>query len=217
MTVLLLLLVCIVVCKGIDTRISSLNTDIIDERNLANLNTHHELASRYNHGDPNVIRRKLTRTPTKKPTPTKSFKPSTHHVSTRKPTRKAPSPSGGRIILPGTIFKDATTSTVYVVNTATQYTTYTSDGTCTTWPYHAYSNIFITATTNFKLSKIGSRIYGIDISDSSRKSTFTILNSNPYANKCISSKSSLNTYSNIIDTFKQGDKYQNVEDENGFW
>ena len=230
--IVLLLLVYVVVCKGIDT-INTVDSSI-DERNLAHLSTHQELASLYKNGDPSITRRRLTHTPTRKstqkkptttkpkpkptPKPTNSFtqKPSSRNVSTRKPTNKSPTTTGGGIISPGTIFKDAT-GMVYVVNTNTQYTTYTSDGTCTTWPHHALGNIFITASRTYKLSKTGSRIDGIDMSDSKFKSTFTILNSNPFANKCINSKSSFNTFSNVLDTLRQGDKYRNDDDDQSFW
>ena len=222
MIILLLLVVFCVVCKSIDnsidaTSISLLNTDIsINERNL-NLNTHHELAPLYDRGDPRVIRRKLTRSPSRKsPTPTKTFKPSRRMKPTSKPSIKAPTAIAGNSIIPlGTIFKDAT-NLVYVVNTATQYTTYKSDGTCTTWPYHATGNVFMTVAKAYTLSKNGTTISGTDMSDSS-KTSFTILNSNPHAKKCISSKSNRNTYSNILDTFKKGDKYQNIDDETMYW
>ena len=162
--------------------------------------------------------------PTKpQPKPTKTFKPSTRSVSTRsptnrptiKPTIKAPTTAGNSIIPPGIIFKDAT-DLVYVVNTATQYTTYKADGTCTTWPYYAPGNVFMTVAKTYKLSKTGTTIDGTDMSDSS-KTIFTILDSNPHANKCINSKSNFNTFSNILDTFKQGDKYQDIDDQTKYW
>ena len=243
MMLVLLLLVCVVVCKGIDT-INAADSSI-DERNLAHLSTHHELASLYESGDPSITRRRLTHTPTRKPTtqkkptttkpkPTNSFtqkpsstttkpkptptrKPTTQNVPTRKPTNKSPTTTGGSIISPGAMFKDDASGMVYVINTNTQYTTYTSDGTCTTWPYQALGNIYITASKTYKLSKTGNRIDGIDMSNSKLKSTFTILNSNPFANKCINSKSSFNTFSNVLDTLRQGDKYRNDDDDQSFW
>ena len=111
------------------------------------------------------------------------------------------------ILPPGTIYQDAD-GKVYVINTATQYTTYTSDGTCTTWPYYQVNgNIFMTVHGTLSMTKTGSNLVGIDMSDSSN-TTFTIITSNPHASKCNATKSNYDTYSNIVDTFQQGDIFQ---------
>ena len=211
MIILLLLVVFCVVCKSIDnsidaTSISLLNTDIsINERNL-NLNTHHELAPLYDRGDPRVIRRKLTRSPSKPSKPTKTFKPSRRMKPTRRPTRR-PTSEGTNSILPiGTIYQDAA-GKVYVINTATQYTTYTTDGTCTTWPYYLYGNNFMIVNGTFSMTKTGAILVVTDISDNSN-ATYTIINKNPHASKCNVTKSKFETYRSIVDTFKQGDKYK---------
>ena len=241
MITLLLLLVCVVACKSIDT-ISSLNIEgldttttsdggIIDERELAYNDRHEELASRFRRGDPAVTRRIITHTPTKRPSARKpsrkpTRKPTTRKPTTRKPTTRKPTtrnpttrnpttrnpttrnPTTGSSILPiGTIFEDAT-GNVNKIDTATQYTTYNSNGRCTTWPYfQGAGNIFMTAFDTLVLSKNGNKIVGIDMKDKTN-TTFTILNNNPYANKCIAAKSNFDTYSNIVGTFKQGDAFQ---------
>jgi hypothetical protein len=118
-----------------------------------------------------------------------------------------PAPTNTNSILPvGTIYRDAD-SKVYVINTATQYTTYTSDGTCTTWPYYQVGNIFITTSGTLSMTKTGTKLVGIDMSDS-RKTTYTIINSNPHVSKCSAIKSNYDTYSNIADTFQQGNIFQ---------
>ena len=72
----------------------------------------------------------------------------------------------------------------------------------------------MTAFDTLILSKNGNKILGIDMKDNSN-TTFTILNNNPHANKCIAAKSSFDTYSNIVDTFKQGDKFLAGAEEDG--
>jgi len=83
MLALLLLLVCLMVCKSIDTTTTTNTTDSLSslpemsERELAYIDRHIELAPYYRRGNPRIVRRKLTHTPTKRPT-----------KSTRKPTRR---------------------------------------------------------------------------------------------------------------------------------
>ena len=119
-------------------------------------------------------------------------------------------PTGSSIIPIGAIFQDAT-GNINKIDTATQYTTYSSNGACTTWPYYqAPGNIFMTAFDTLVLSKNGNKIVGIDMKDKTN-TTFTILTNNPYVNKCIAAKSNFDTYSNIVGTFKQGDAFQRCD------
>lgn len=230
---ILLLLLCVLVSKSIDTINSNAINDttiINDVRELAALDRHVELIDRYNNGDRYVVRRKLTRSPTKKrksPTKRPTYRPTKITTRpTKRPTRarssspivapsRAPttSPTAHNTIIPvGTIFRDDTT--VYVINSATQFTTYTADGVCTTLPYYELSgNIMVNAFTSLLLSKKeDNKITSIDLSNNSNN-TFTILNSNPYADTCISTKSRNNTYININDIFKQGDVYYDGNEE----
>ena len=225
MIALLLLVVFVVVCKSIDTTsISLLNTDIsINERNL-NLNTHHELAPLYDRGDPRVIRRKLTRSPSRKsPTPSKPSKPTNTKPSrrmkptskpTRRPTRRPSrrpiqNPTSSNSIIPvGTILR-VDVDTVHVINSSSQYIAYTANGTCTSLPYYLISeNVLYNAFTSLLLSKKGDKITSIDMSNN-RTSTFTILNYNPYAsNKCAKT---------TIVSFKKGDIYQLDNESPSYW
>jgi hypothetical protein len=65
----------------------------------------------------------------------------------------------------------------------------------------------MTLSGTLSMTKTGASLVGIDISDNSN-ATYTIISNNPHANKCNVTKSNFETYSNIIDTFKQGDKYK---------
>ena len=116
------------------------------------------------------------------------------------------------------MYKDPSSGTVYSIDTTTQYTEYKADGTCTTLPYYVINtNIYmkLTDTIMYTISS-GSKLTGVDLV-SNTTTVFNIVTSNPNAATCDSTKSNYNTYSNVVDTLKQGDIYQLTRDSNSYW
>jgi hypothetical protein len=169
--------------------------------------------------------------PSIKPTESKpSMKPTTKSSSPPSPPSPLPVPSPSQPpppstptsvsqLLPiGTMYNDPSSGTVYRIDTTTQYTEYKADGTCTSLPYYVINtNIYmkLTGTTMYTM-RSGSKLTGVNLA-SNITTFFNIVTSNPNAATCDSTKSNYNTYSNVVDTLKQGNIYQLTRDSNGYW
>jgi len=138
---------------------------------------------------------------------------------TSMPTRThAPTVYRSQVIPVGTMYQDQSSGTVYSIDTTTQYTEYRADGTCTTLPYYVINtNIYmkLTGSTMYTM-RSGGMLTGVDLA-SNTTSVYNVVTSNPNANKCDSAKSNRNTYTNVVDTFKQGDISQSTSDITNYW